>query len=194
MRLKIKVNKMREELELKDLTELRDIADELGIEYPKTIGKTKLIDKILDDEAETQGKGNTTIEVEGVKAKAKETPSDIKKRMNLLARVRISSNDPQYKGRNGVTMQVGNKTAVVGKFIPFNTIWHAQEPVLAALKRKTYRQTVFKTDRTTGMKVPVTTIHPSFVIEELPQLTETELKKLASEQAARGSIPNENGE
>jgi hypothetical protein len=44
------------------------------------------------------------------------------------------------------------------------------------------------------MKVPVTTIHPSFVIEELPQLTETELKKLASEQAARGSIPNENGE
>lgn len=194
MRIKTKVNIMREELEKKDLTELRDIADELGIDYPKTIGKVKLIDKILDDEAESQSPTILSKEVEGVAPKKKESASEIKKRMNKLVRCRISSNDPQYKGRNGVTLQVGNKTTVVGKFIPFNTIWHVQEPVFKSLKAKTYRQTTFKTDRTTGLKVPVTNVYPSFVIEELPQLTEAELKKLAAEQAARGSIPNESGE
>lgn len=180
---------MSKHLEEKSLPELRDIAEELGIEYPKNIGKAKLIEKIIEDDEAVEGK--PTI-IEGVKPKKRETAAEIKKRMNKLIRCRLSSNDPQFNGRNGVTMQVGNKTTIVGKFIPFDTIWHMQEPVYNSLKKRKYRKTVFKTDRTTGMKVPHTTTHNSFVIEILPDLTEKELKALASDQSARGSIPTEN--
>lgn len=176
-------------LEGKSLPELRDIADELGIEYAANIGKVKLLEKIQADDKAVEGK---PTKVEGVKVKKRETAADIKKRMNKLIRIRLSASDPQYQGRNGVTMQVGNKTNIVGKFIPFDTVWHIQEPVLNSLKKRQWRKTVFKTDRTTGMKVPHTTMHPSFIIEVLPDLTESELKKLAAEQAARGSIPTEN--
>ena len=180
---------MSEYLEGKSLSELRDIAEELGLEYPKNIGKAKLLVLIEADDAAVQGK--PTI-IEGVKPKKKETGAEIKKRMNILKRVRISASDPQYKGRNGVSMQIGNKTTIVGKFIPFDTIWHIQEPVYNALKRRQWRETKFVTDRTTGMKVPKVTMRPAFVIEDLPALTQKELDKLASEQAARGSIPGEN--
>lgn len=176
-------------LEEKSLPELRDIADELGLEYPKNIGKAKLLEKIQEDELAVEGKPAI---VEGVKPKKKETAAEIKKRMNKLIRCTVSSNDPQYTGRNGVTMQVGNSTAIVGKFVPFNTVWHMQEPVYKSLLKRTFRKTVFKTDRTTGMKVPVTTTHKSFVIEVLPDLTEKEVKALAADQSARGSIPTEN--
>ncbi len=175
-------------LEGKELSELKTIATELGIEYSGNIGKVKLIDKIMKDEEEVNG---SPIKVEGVKVAKKETAADIKKRMNKLVRLRVSSNDPQYKGRNGVTRQIGNKYGVVGKFIPFNTIWHCQDPVYQDLKAQKYRETKFKTDRTTGMKTPVTTWHPSFVIEVLPALTDKELKQLAADQSARGSIPTE---
>jgi len=176
-----------EYLKSKDLSELKDIAREIGLEFPKNIGKTKLLEKIIADEAEVEGKPKAT-EVEGFKVRKKETPSEIKKRMNKLVRCRISANDPQYKERSFVSMQVGNSTAVVGKHIPFDTIWHVQEIILDRLKKRTYRQTKFKTDRLTGNKIPVTTIKPSFAIEILPQLSEKELEKLAAEQAARGSI------
>lgn len=179
-------------LEEKTLPELRDIAEELGIEFPNNIGKAKLIEKIKEDDEAVEGKPAKKVAIEEDKPKKKMTPTEIKKEMNKLVRCRITAADPQYQGRNGVTLQVGNGTTVVGKFIPFDLIWHAQEPVLNALKQRKWRKTVFKTDRTTGMKVPKTTMHPSFIIEELPQLTEKELKKLAEEQAARGSIPTEN--
>ncbi len=177
-------------LEGKELHELREIATELGIEFPGNVGKKKLISRITEDDKEVNG-SPTKVEIEGVKVKKKETPTEIRKRMNILRRVRISANDPQYKGRNGVTRQVGNRHGVVGKYIPFDVSWHCQEPVYQDLKAQKYRQTKFKVDTTTGMKVPVTTWHPSFVIEELPALTDADLKKLAADQSARGSIPNE---
>ncbi len=170
----------------KTLSELRDVADELGIEFAKNISKQKLLDKIIEDDNETEGV------VEGIKIKKKESAAEIKKRMNKIVRVRISSGSPHYKGRNGVSHQVGNRTTVVGKFIPFNTVWHIQEPVLEALKRKTWRETKFKTDPMTGNKVPVVNVHPTFNIEVLTPLTSKELKALAKEQSSRGSIPSEN--
>lgn len=178
-----------EYLEGKSLPELRDIADEIGLEYPKNIGKAKLLEKIVEDDEAVEGKPAV---VEGIKPKKKETAAEIKKRMNKLIRCKVSTSDPQYMGRNGITMQVGNSTSIVGKFIPFDTVWHMQEPVYNSLKKRKWRKTVFKTDRTTGMKVPVTTVHASFMIEVLPQLTKKEIDKLAVEQASRGSIPGEN--
>jgi len=176
-----------EYLEGKELQELRTIAEDLGIEFPKNIGKVKLIDKIV--EAESQ-EDVTPVQIEGVRVK-KKTPAEIKKEMNILKRVRVSPNDPQHKGRNGVTRKIGNKYGVVGKFIPFDTVWHCPEPVYNDLKEAKYRVTKFKTDSVTGMKVAVTKWYPAFVIEDLPQLTAKELKKLAAEQASRGSIPSE---
>lgn len=174
-------------LEEKTLPELRDIADELGLEYPKNISKAKLLEKIEADNEAVEGKPAI---LEGIKPKKKETVSDVKKRMDVLKRIKLSCNDPQYKARNGYTLQVGNKFKVVGKHIPFDTPWHVQEPVYHALKRKKWRETKFITDPTTGNKVAQVRMRPAFVIEDLPQLTKAELKKLAAEQAARGSIPN----
>jgi len=174
-------------LEEKTLSELRVIADELGLEYPGNIGKVKLLEKIQADELAVEGK---PTEVQGIKAKKKETVAEMTKRMNILRRVVISANDPQYKGRNGVSLKVGNSKVMVGKFIPFDTVWHIQEPIYKSLKAKRWRETKFKSDPATGNKYPVTTMRPAFVIEELPPLTRPELEKLAAEQAARGSIPN----
>jgi len=177
-----------EYLEGKTLSELKDIADELGVEFAKNIGKTKLLDKIVEDDKQVDG---VPASIEGIKVKKKETVAEMKKRMNKLIRVRISSSSPHYKGRNGVTKQVGNSRVMVGKFVPFNKIWHVQEPILNRLRKEIWRETKFVTDRTTGNKVPVVNVHPAFNIEVLPQLTAKELKKLASEQATRGSIPTE---
>ena len=175
-------------LEEKSLSELRDIADEIGLEYPKNIGKLKLIEKIKEDDEAVEGK---PAKIEGVKPKKKETVSEMKKRMNKLIRVRISANDPQWKNRTFITKQVGNGRVVVGKHIPFNTIWHGQEPVIQSIERQVFRETKFKTDRVSGMKVPVVTIRKSFNVERLPQLTDKEITKLANEQAARGSVDEE---
>jgi len=175
-------------LQEKSVKQLKVIAEEFGLEFAGNISKEKLIAKIEADDAAVEG---TPVVVEGVKVAKKETPAALKKRMNILKRVRISANDPQYKGRNGVTLQVGNKVAVVGKFTPFDIVWHIQVPVYEALKRKQWRETKFKTDPATGNKFPVVTMRPAFVIEVLEPLTSKELDKLAAEQAARGSIPND---
>ncbi len=171
----------------KALSELKEIADGLGLEYPKNIGKAKLLKRLAEDDEDVNG-SNSSIEIEGAVVKKAETVTEMKKRMSVLVRCRISANDPQYRERNFISMQVGNAKHVVGKHIPFDTIWHAQKVVLDRLKLRTYRQTKFKTDRETGNKTPITTIKPSFAIEILPPLTEKELKTLASEQAARGSV------
>lgn len=176
-----------EYLEGKELHELRTIAEDLGIEFPKNISKLKLIDKIVEAESKEDV---IPTKIEGVKTK-KRTPTEIRKEMNVLKRVRVSPNDPQHKGRNGVTRKIGNKYGIVGKFVPFDIVWHIPEPIYNDLKEAKYRVTKFKTDSTTGMKVAQTKWYPAFVIEDLPQLTDKELKKLASEQATRGSIPTE---
>ncbi len=175
-------------LEEKSLPELRDIADSIGLEYPKNISAKKLIEKIKKDDEAVEGK---PAKIEGVKPKKKETVAEMKKRMNKLVRVRISANDPQWKNRSFITKQVGNGRAVVGKHIPFNVIWHGQEPVIQSIERQVFRETKFKTDRISGMKVPVVTIRKSFNVERLPQLTEKEIARLAAEQAARGSVDEE---
>ena len=174
-------------LEEKSLSELRDIADELGLEYPKNIGKAKLLEKIQEDELAVEGK---PANIEGTKPKKKETVAELTKRMNILKRVIVSANDPQYKGRNGVSLKVGNSKVMVGKFIPFDTVWHIQDPIYKVLKNRKWRETKFKTDPATGNKYPVVTMRPAFVIEELEPLTKKELGTLATEQAARGSIPS----
>jgi len=176
-----------EYLGTKELSELRVIADDLGLEYPKNIGKAKLLLKIVEDDEDVNGSSNT-VKVEGTTIAKKESVTEMKKRMSILVRCRISANDPQYRERNFISMQVGNGKHVVGKHVPFDTIWHVQKVVLDRLKLRTYRQTKFKTDRETGNKTPITTIKPSFAIEILPPLTAKEIKTLAAEQAARGSV------
>ena len=168
----------------KSVQELRGIAEELGIEFPKNISKAKLTGLLIADDEAASG----TTKVEGVKVTKEATPSEIRKEMDKLIRCKVSSSDPMYKGRNGVTMQVGNKLKVVGKFIPFNTIWHMQQPVYDSLMRKQWRETKFVTDKVTGNKIAKQTMHPSFNIELLPQLTVKELKNLAKDQSARGAI------
>ena len=167
----------------KGISELKEIADDLGVDYAKNISKSKLILLIEDD-------GESTPVIEGVKVK-KQTIAEIRKEMDILIRCRVSSTDPMYQGRNGVTMQVGNKHKIVGKFIPFNTIWHMQKPVYDSLMRKQWRETKFITDTVTGNKIAKTTLRPSFIIEKLDPLTRKELSNLAKDQSARGSIDND---
>ena len=63
-----------------------------------------------------------------------------------------------------------------------------QQPVYDSLMRKQWRETKFVTDKITGNKIAKQTMHPSFNIELLPQLTVKELKDLAKDQSARGAI------
>ena len=177
----------RELLEEKELSELKAIADDLAIEYPRNISKKKIIDKIIDDEEDTVGSA------EGIKVKKQMTRAEIERSMDEMVRVRISPNAPRYKGLNGVSKKVGNKYKVVGKFIPFDIVWHVQRPILESLKNEKFRETKFKTDPITGNKYPITKEKKALVIEELPPITAEELKKLAADQRARNvNSDNEN--
>lgn len=169
------------------LEDLRTMAELKDIDFKKNIGKDALIKKLVEFD-------NSEIEEDDTPVKEGKTPKKTLKQklkeMDIVKRVKISCNDPQFKGRNGVSLKVGNKYKMVGKFVPFDTAWHVQVPVLEALKNKRWRETKMKTTPD-GMKIPVTRIRPAYSIEYLDDLTPDEIKKLAAEQAARGTFTEE---
>jgi len=59
-----------EYLGTKELKELKSIADDLGLEYPKNIGKAKLL-KLLAEDDESANGSSKPIEIEGTVVKKK---------------------------------------------------------------------------------------------------------------------------
>jgi hypothetical protein len=156
-----------------NLDALKAQADLLQITYHPNIGEAALAKKLeeyLAKDAPTQG---------GVPAKTHASKSE----QLRLCRVRITCMNPAKKELEGEIITCGNaKVGTVRKLVQFGVDWHIPQIMLNVMKAKKFPQ--FYTKKLQG---GVTTrLHrmvPEYAIEELPALTEKELKDLAQRQA-----------
>lgn len=121
----------------------------------------------------------------------------VRSRAMRLHRVRITNMDPNDAALPGAIITVYNKyTGKVSKFIPFGDEtengYHVPEIILNELKNRTFTMRKEVKPRgqagSFGVKTYKTVLMKKFAIEELPPLTDDELKYLANDQKARGAI------
>jgi len=169
----------------KSLDELKTLADSLGVQYHPSIGKEKLIEKI------EAAAGTPEAEPEAAEAKEEVTPEELRKQAKRLVRVRVNNMNPAKREWEGEIFTVGNKLiGNVKRYVPYGVEWHIEKCIFDMLKSKKCQ--IFTTvKRKTGngtVDVRQGKLINEFAIEELPPLTEAELKDLAQRQAmARGT-------
>lgn len=159
-----------------ELEVLKARADKMGISYHPSIGVEKLRAKI-----------NETLESD--EAPVEETESQRRLRLRreaaALVRVRVTCMNPSKREWDGEIFTASN--AVVGTFkryVPFNAEdgWHVERMILNQMKQRKCQ--VFHTVKDSrGNRTRQGKLIPEFAIEELPPLTEKELKELAQRQA-----------
>lgn len=190
---------MSEEMQSK-LEALKDRADLLGIKYHPNISEEKLEERVkaaLDDapkDAQESPAAPAKQPAEAAAPKLK-TPEETanqrrvrkKKEAEALVRVRVTCMNPNKKEWDGEIITAGNNmVGTIRKMVPFNEVWHVPRMILNVMRDRQCQ--VFVTVRDDkGRKVRKGKLIKEFAIEELPPLTEDELKKLAQRQAmARG--------
>lgn len=110
-----------------------------------------------------------------------------------LVRVRIQNLDPKKADLNGEVIAVGNKhLGTVKMFVPYGEVtddgWHIPYIIYKELERRRFLSIRTVKDPRTKQPVVKKGWAKEFAIEVLPPLTATELKQLATAQAAAGSI------
>jgi hypothetical protein len=110
-----------------------------------------------------------------------------------LVRVRITNLDPNDQQLPGAIITVMNKyTGKVSRFISFgdenNAGTHVEQILINFLKQQKFTLHKPKKDSVFGVKSYITRTVPKYAIEELPPLTEKELKELATQQRASHAI------
>ena len=160
-----------------ELTTLKERADQMGLSYHPSIGVEKLREKINDALAESSEPAEP------------ESAGAIRKRKRdealALVRIRVTCMNPNKKEWEGEIFTVSN--AVVGtqrKYVPFNADegYHVPRIILNQIKARQCQ--VFHTVKDErGNKTRQGKLIKEFAVEELPALTEQELKELAQRQA-----------
>lgn len=105
-----------------------------------------------------------------------------------LVRFRLTCMDPSKKDLNGEIFTIANRfLGTVRKFIPYTEAsadgWHAPQCIYDHLKSMKY-QTIRVVKTPNGRERIITGEAPTFALQELPPLTQAELKQLALQQAA----------
>jgi hypothetical protein len=170
------------------LNHLKKQADTLGIQYHPNIGievlKERIATKMAEDKAVTT---NTTLSSEDInKLSEEQRIKYIRNQASKLVRVRIACMNPNKKEWEGEIFTVQNDYFTFKKFVPFNVDWHIPQMMLNMIKERKHQ--IFR-DRKDQFGRTITTGHlvPEFTIEELPPLTQEELKDLAIMQAKRAN-------
>lgn len=109
-----------------------------------------------------------------------------------LVRCRIVNMDPKKKDLDGEILTVGNRyIGTVKKFIPYGEAtddgYHIPKVLYDELEDRKFLHIQVTKDKVTKMQKVVTSYVKEFSIEVLPQLTPTDLAKLAAAQAAAGN-------
>lgn len=196
-----------------ELAMLKQRARMMGIEFSNNIGKETLRQKIQD---KMDGKIEPTSQ-EREEAKAPEVKSNaapplldpalpkpvgkvqtvrekvMAENMRLI-RLRITNLDPKKKDLPGEIITVANEyLGTVRKYVPFGEVtedgYHVPYCIYKYLKaRKFLNIRTFK-DRKNQNQIKVeSNWAQEFALEVLPQLTEKELRQLATTQAAAGGL------
>lgn len=166
-----------------ELTLLKERADFMGIEYHPSIGLEKLKERI-----------NAALTTTTAAVEKKETPEQLRARqmaeLTKLIRIRVTCMDPAKKGWPGEIFTLSNGViGTVKRYVPFNAPdgWHVEKIIFDHMKAMKWRGTQ-ESKGPRGMKIKKNIQLPAFSIEELPALTEAELKDLAQKQALNHSI------
>ena len=197
--LESKLNNLTEQETVETLKELKAQADLMGIPYPANAGVKKMVElidehkkSIEEENAKTTSTSSTSV---SQAPRTNKIGSVMDEAMKLI-RVRITVNNPSKQSREGEIISAGN--AVIGfvsKFIPYQPAfyengYHIPKIILDAMKEMKHTRYPKKKDRfnATMDDYDKARLVPDFTIEELPPLTEQELKELAEYQQANRTV------
>lgn len=109
-----------------------------------------------------------------------------------LRRVRITCHNPNKRDLPGEFITVGNNfMGTIKRYVPFGEAtdggWHIEQAIYDLLKARQYVDIRTKQDKRTGHIEVTTRLATEFGIEDLPDLTPAELKKLGTAQLVAGT-------
>jgi hypothetical protein len=110
-----------------------------------------------------------------------------------LVRCRIQCLDPKKKDLRGEIFTIGNEVlGTVRKFVPFGEVsdggWHIPYCIYKMMLNRRFVNITMVKERGTGRETVRTAMAKEFAIEVLPPLTPREIARLATAQAAAGSV------
>lgn len=184
-----------DELQVDEMTILKQRATMMGIKFSNNIGLEALRKKVADAQ-----EGITEQEQPEVNPLAttpvKEDKLSMAQRIRLentrLVRVRIQNLDPKKKDLPGEILTVANDyMGTVRKYVPYGEAtdngYHIPYCLYKLLKNRKFLNVSVKKGRNGKERVEQQWVR-EFAIEILPQLTEEELKQLGQAQLAAGSL------
>ena len=184
-----------DELQVDEMTILKQRATMMGIKFSNNIGLEALRKKVADAQ-----EGITEQEQPEVNPLATPTAQEDKlsmaQRIRLentrLVRVRIQNLDPKKKDLPGEILTVANDyMGTVRKYVPYGEAtdngYHIPYCIYKLLKNRKFLHVSVKKGRNGKERVEQQWVR-EFAIEILPQLTEEELKQLGQAQLAAGSL------
>lgn len=184
-----------DELQVDEMTILKQRATMMGIKFSNNIGLEALRKKVADAQ-----EGITEQEQPEVNPLAttpvQEDKLSMAQRIRLentrLVRVRIQNLDPKKKDLPGEILTVANDyMGTVRKYVPYGEAtdngYHIPYCIYKLLKSRKFLHVSVKKGRNGKERVEQQWVR-EFAIEILPQLTEEELKQLGQAQLAAGSL------
>lgn len=172
-----------------ELDSLKEMANTLGIKYSNNISVETLKQKI--EEAR-----NTSTKDSKPSDNSKIDANKIRQENLALKRVKITCLDPSKKDLKGEFITVANNyIGNITKFIPYNCkaadAWHVPYCIYKKLKNMKYTDRYTEIDPVTKREVVKDRLNSAFHLEDLPPLTEQQLKELAKLQEINRSFSDE---
>ncbi|TNF01487.1 MAG: hypothetical protein EP328_00015 [Gammaproteobacteria bacterium] len=162
-----------------ELESLKERADLMGISYHPNIGVDKLREKV----AEALKSSEPPVPAEPAELSPAQLRHKKKKEATELVRIRITCMNPTKREWEGELFTAGN--SLVGshtKYVPFGVEWHVPRIIYNQIKQRQCQIFITKKDAR-GNSTRHGKLIKEFGIEELPNLSEKELKELAQRQA-----------
>lgn len=186
-----------DELQVDEMTILKQRATMMGIKFSNNIGLEALRKKVADaQEGITEQEQAEVNPLATAPAAVQEDKLSMAQRIRLentrLIRVRIQNLDPKKKDLPGEILTVANDyMGTVRKFVPYGEAtdngYHIPYCLYKLLKSRKFLHVSVKKGRNGKERVEQQWVR-EFAIEILPQLTEEELKQLGQAQLAAGSL------
>ena len=180
------------------LKDLKAQADLLGIPYPANANAKKMVELLDDYKKKYEEEDTQTTSTSDTSHISPRTDKigNIMDEATKLIRVRITVNNPSKQNREGEIISAGNTLiGFVSKFIPYQPAfyengYHIPKIILDVMRDMKHARFPKKKDRLNVTLDDYSNVRmvPDFTIEELPPLTEEELKALAEYQQANRTV------
>lgn len=194
---KVQGNDSVDELQVDEMTILKQRATMMGIKFSNNIGLEALRKKVADaQEGITEQEQPEVNPLTTTTTTVQEDKLSMAQRIRLentrLIRVRIQNLDPKKKDLPGEILTVANDyMGTVRKYVPYGEAtdngYHIPYCLYKLLKSRKFLHVSVKKGRNGKERVEQQWVR-EFAIEILPQLTEEELKQLGQAQLAAGSL------